>query len=156
MPYFARNDSLKMETAKLQLTKIWKDEVENFYQMVVSASNGRFTATVEDYFVPEEIASFAQQLLNFPQHLDHEVVFEWGKDHDDSDSYLRLRAYVYDQLGHVALEIRMRTNGIAPWTSSACFAIATEAASLNKLGETLSRWARSDEIEYVHEFYLRI
>jgi hypothetical protein len=69
-----------MERARLRWAKVWKDESEGFYNIEVSASNGRFASTVDIYCYPEEIANFGQQLLNFPQTLQQEVVFENGED----------------------------------------------------------------------------
>jgi hypothetical protein len=75
--------------------------------------------------------------------LKHEVVF--GEPHHP----IFLRAFIYDGVGHCALEVRINNPALPPYSASAHFYILCEVATLNRLGKLLEKWVRSSESEFM-------
>jgi hypothetical protein len=85
----------------------------------------------------------------FPQDVEHQVAFENGSLEPNSYCYILLRAFVYDGVGHSALEVQISNPSAPPYGASARFYLLSEAAQLNRLGESLELWGRSKESELV-------
>jgi len=115
----------------------------------VSVSGEGFTARQDSYIEDEEWLEFGTALQSFPQRLDHEVTFENGAPEGEYYCYILLRAFVYDGVGHSALEVKISNRSAPPFSASTHFYIPCEAAALNRLGESLVSWARSKEYEYI-------
>ena len=115
----------------------------------LSVSGGGFAARQDSYIEDEEWIEFGAGLRSFPKGLEHEVVFENGAPEGEYYCYILLRAFVYDGVGHSALEVKMSNSMSAPHSAAAHFYIPCEAATLNRLGESLVSWARSKEYEFV-------
>ncbi len=99
------------------------------------------------------MVAFGEKLQKFPRNLKDEVTLEIGKDDEHSYNYLFLRAYLYDTVGHAALEVKMRKNGALVIAAQAQFSVTTEVASLNEFGRVLSQWAQSAETKLEYSFY---
>jgi len=118
---------------------------EHFEILAASATH---MATTDVYCEVEQFDMFGEQLMEFPRNLRDEVVFQSGSE-DPHFAYLaRLRAFVYDSAGHVALQVVMRSNFTPPYTAQAHFFIHSEAAGLNRLGDALRRWVRLSRNEH--------
>lgn len=116
--------------------------------VVLSISNEGFTAEQDSYVDDEQWLDFGKSLQSFPQSLDHEVIFENGTPDPRYYNYILLRAFVYDGVGHAALEVRMENHSAPPYTASAHFHILSDAAVWNHLGRLLESWAQSKESEF--------
>jgi len=108
-------------------------------------SHGNYSALQDSYVTNDEFISFGRELQSFPKALDHEVVFENGSAEPKYYCYLKLRAFIYDGVGHSALEVRFENHLDAPYSATAHFHVLCEAAALNRLGHSLESWARSTE-----------
>lgn len=115
----------------------------------VSVSGGGFAALQDSYIEDDEWLEFGAALRSFPKRLEHEVIFENGAPEGEYYCYILLRAFVYDGVGHSALEVKMSNSLGPPHSASAHFFIPCEAATLNRLGESLASWARSKESEFI-------
>lgn len=111
-------------------------------------SHGAFAASQDSYISDEEFVQFGKGLQSFPQNLKHEVTFENGSPKPNYYCYIRLKAFVYDGVGHTALEVLMENHSQVPYASSSHFYILCEAATLNRLGKMLEEWIRSKEQEF--------
>ena len=111
-------------------------------------SHGDFAAGQDSYIYDEEFLEFGVGLQSFPQDLAHEVSFESGSPDPKYHCYIRLRAFVYDGVGHSALESRVENHLDEPYSATAHFYILCEAATLNHLGRLLESWISSKEREF--------
>jgi hypothetical protein len=107
------------------------------------ASNGYFVATQDFYTYAEDLAEFAARLQIFPKSLRDEVKFKVGA--EDHYCHVVLSVYVYDEVGHSALEVLISYPGSRQVQSQSKFNIIAEPAQLNRLGETLSSWLKSKD-----------
>jgi hypothetical protein len=114
----------------------------------LSVSGGGFAARQDSYVEYDEWMEFGAALKTFPSSLAHEVVFESGSPEGAHYCYILLRAFVYDGVGHSALEVEVNNHSAPPRSAAAHFYIPCEAATLNRLGESLESWARSKENEF--------
>ncbi|WP_046244499.1 hypothetical protein [Hymenobacter terrenus] len=97
-----------------------------------------------------EFVEFGQQLMAFPRSVAHTVSFEVGSaDKASAMAYLLISAYCTDPQGHAALRfiVDNREQGAAYHCFE--FSIASEAASINKLGALLADWNVSDTPEII-------
>ena len=111
-------------------------------------SDGDFAVGQNSYIYDEEFLEFGVALKSFPLNLAHEVIFESGSPDPKYHCYIRLRAFVYDGVGHCALEAMVENHLVEPYSASAHFYILCEAATLNRLGQLLESWTRSSETEF--------
>lgn len=107
-----------------------------------------FAASQGSYISDKEFIEFGKALQSFPQNIKHEVKFESGSPEPNSYCYIRLKAFVYDGLGHTALEVLVENHLAVPYRASSHFYILCEAATLNRFGKLLESWARSKEQEF--------
>jgi hypothetical protein len=111
-------------------------------------SNGDFAAAQDSYISDQEFLEFGEALQAFPRNLQHEVIFENGSPAPNYSCYIRLKAFVYDGVGHAALEVKMESHGAVPYRASAHYYVLCEAAALNRLGQSLKLWVRSKAVEF--------
>jgi hypothetical protein len=114
---------------------------EDIVNLSISASNGEYSASQDIYIYPQDILKFGNALKNFPRKLDDEVVFEYGSDDNSFYCYAKIRAFIFDNAGHPALEILFNNRREAPYCSESHFYIKCEVSTMNKLGSTLCTWA---------------
>jgi len=86
-----------------------KREVDDYDapHVEVSVSGGGFSARQDSYIEDEEWLEFGTALRSFPRSLEHEVTFEHGAPEGEYYCYILLRAFVYDGVGHSALEVKI-------------------------------------------------
>jgi hypothetical protein len=119
---------------------------DSAWHVEVRASSGTYSAAQEFYVYPADLAAFSQRLIAFPRDIRDEVRYELGSRTENWAYYLLLRAFVYDSVGHAALEFAADNRCSIPGHAQASFFIPCEAAALNRLGEQLHAWTRhSDE-----------
>lgn len=133
---------------QLRLRKLDVDEYDAPHVEVTISGDG-FAARLDSYIEDDEWVEFSTELQSFPRSLEHEVRFEHGAPEGEYYCYILLRAFVYDGVGHSALEVKVSNNSTPPHSATAHFYIPCEAAALNRLGESLEAWARSKEYEFV-------
>lgn len=109
------------------------------------ASNGSTSATQDFYCYTEDLEAFGRELSGFPASISSEARLEAGKRDPGWAHFVLVRAFVYDGVGHSALEIEVASHSKDPYGQSARFHILCEPASLNKLGVQLVAWCRDRE-----------
>ncbi|MBJ6110086.1 hypothetical protein JAO73_13770 [Hymenobacter sp. BT523] len=86
------------------------------------------------------LAEFGKKLMAFPKDAAETVCFEWGQaEHPSAFGYLRMEAYCASPMGHTALRI-IAEDGERAAHHRFEFSIASEAASINRLGALLANW----------------
>ena len=93
------------------------------------------------YGYADTFIDFGNKLKTFPRDVTETVCFEWGDvGNPSSFGYLRIEAYCASPAGHTALRIIVDNNGERAGYHRFEFSIASEAASINKLGALLTNW----------------
>ena len=133
---------------RLSIKRLNEDADALHVELIVS--NGDFSATQDSYISNEDLLEFGKRLQSFPQNLRHEIIFENGSPDPKYYCYIRLKAFVYDGIGHSALEVRIENHGIPPYSATAHFHILCEAAQLNDLGKSLELWVTSKENKFIY------
>jgi hypothetical protein len=77
------------------------------------------------------------------------VIFESGGPEGQYYCYILLRVFAYDGVGHSALEVKIHNPSTPPYKRLAHFYILGEAATFNRLGQSLEEWVRSKEPQFV-------
>jgi hypothetical protein len=126
----------------LILEPLWRDH-DGMVQLRFSIEGSGFAATVDFFNYPEALQKFGRALHEFPRSPTDEVVCENGSSAPNSYSWLVLRAFVFDSVGHSALEVECERNGTRLASARSRFAVELEPATLNRLGLELASWASS-------------
>src|ERR1700753_2039818 len=100
----------------------------------LSISGEGLAARQDSYVDDEEWLEFGKALQSFPKNVEHRVSFENGAPEGRYYCYILLRAFVYDGVGHSALEVKIRNQSQPPYGASAHFYVQCEAATLNRMG----------------------
>lgn len=127
---------------KLHITPIWIDE-DSLMRIRISLTGNGHHSWSEIYSYPEKFLEFGAALIDFPNSVTDEVLFELGSTDPAYADHLRIRAFVLDGVGHCAVEFRSESRGDALGSSLFHFTVPTEAASLNELGKNLVAWSKS-------------
>lgn len=128
----------------ITLTRLPYDD--SAWHVEVCASGGTYSAAQEFYVYPTDLAEFGQRLTAFPQRIGDEVRYEIGGRTENWAHYLLLRAFIYDSVGHAALEFAADNRCGVPGHAQARFFFCCEVAALNRLGKQLQAWTLdSDE-----------
>jgi hypothetical protein len=117
---------------------------DDIINLSISVSNGEYSATQDIYIYRHDILKFGNALKNFPRKPDEEVIFEYGSDDNSFYCYAKIRAFIFDNAGHPAIEILFNNHREAPDYAKSHFYIKCEVNTLNKLGSALCTW--SDDI----------
>ena len=133
---------------QIRIRKLDEDEYDAPHVELFISGEG-FAARQDSYIDDEEWLEFGAALQSFPKNLEHEAAFENGAPEGKYYCYIRLRAFVYDGVGHSALEVKISNQSSPPYRASCHFYVTCEAATLNRLGKSLELWARSKETEFV-------
>ncbi|HEY0106435.1 MAG TPA: hypothetical protein VGB91_10155 [Rhizomicrobium sp.] len=130
-----------MHEAALRLTTIGENDPEDgVLQVELAATDGRFSAAAGFYTNAEYFSDFARALMDFPKTRADQAVFEIGSLTGNANCYARLRVYLRDELGHVAVEVQIDNRREDHHRAKAMFNIHCEAAASNRLGDSLLRW----------------
>jgi hypothetical protein len=126
----------------LALEPLWRDH-DGMLEFRFSVHGSGFAAEINFYDYPEAMETFGRTLREFPRSSADEVVFENGSNAPNSYSWSVLRAFVFDGVGHSALEVECQRNGTRLASARSRFAVELEPASINRLGSELASWASS-------------
>lgn len=135
---------------QLQIKPVWTDD-DGLMQVRVSLEGNERQSWGEAYCYPEAVSEFGQALLGFPSSTSDEVKLEIGSMDPMYADYLLVRAFVYDGVGHCAIEFKAESRGDALTSSSVRFAVPTEAASLNEMGRRIMAWSLSPTEPFAFE-----
>ena len=124
---------------RVELKTIWTDD-DGMLQVVVGATNGSASASMEVYSYPDEIESFATRLESFPSNQDDQVAWESGDADRKWYGHMLLRAHVLDGSGHSAVEVLMDVRGDPPNRATSHFFLRCNPADLNELGRRINAW----------------
>ena len=124
----------------LTLKPLWRDH-DGMLKLRFSVEGSGYAAEITFYCYPETIEAFGRTLGDFPRSSIDEVVFENGSTAPNSYSWLALRAFVFDGVGHSALEVECQRNGTRLVSARSRFAVELEPATINRLGSELATWA---------------
>jgi len=115
----------------------------------IDASNGQFGGAVDFYCNVEDLANIGRGLQNFPCKVPDEYRYENGSKDPAARvySYLLIRAYTIDRVGHCALQISMSRNAIPPVEGMCEFSITAEPSAINRLGMLFERFAKLEHLE---------
>ena len=133
---------------QIRIRKLGEDDYDAPHVELCISDDG-FAARQDSYIDDEEWVEVGGALQSFPKNVEHEVAFENGAPEGKYYCYILLRAFVYDGVGHSALEVKISNPSPPPYGASAHFYVSCEAATLNRLGKSLELWARSKEAEFV-------
>jgi|SRR5215204_3979351 len=133
---------------QIRIRKLSDDEYDTPHVELFVSGDG-VAARQDSYVDDDEWLEFGAALQSFPKSVGHEVAFENGAPEGKYTCYILLRAFVYDGVGHSALEVKLSNQLSPPYSASAHFYVRCEAATLNRLGKSLELWARSKEYEFL-------
>ena len=89
----------------------------------------------------DTLTEFGKRLMAFPKDAAETVCFEWGSaEHPSSLGYLLIKAYCASPVGYTALQIVVENNESRAAHHRFEFSVASEAASINRLGALLANW----------------
>lgn len=112
--------------AYLHFKIIYRDD--HLLEIEVSASNGKYCGVTTTYIEAngERLSKLGQMLLNFPENIEHRVMYELGADNEYVKSiketqkqfptilahlsYIGLDFHCIDAVGHAVTEITLHTN----------------------------------------------
>ncbi|MEN9600901.1 MAG: hypothetical protein RIS56_507 [Verrucomicrobiota bacterium] len=124
--------------------------------LVISASNGVMSGTLEYYCNAEDLGEVGGKLAVFPERKGDTYVYELGspRPEDRFAFHFALRTSTLDSAGHCALQLTMNNNRPSPDDVSCSFSIRAEPAAINRLGRLLTafgelmhselRWSDTD------------
>jgi hypothetical protein len=120
----------------VRIERVWSDI--NMIELEFDANSVNIQSRITFYVKEYELLDLQKRLLEFPR--DTKDVVEWsvGEDKLSSYAYFKLRVFLYDKQGHVALEIIMDNKLVEPYSMKSHFYIPTEVGSINELGRKLS------------------
>jgi hypothetical protein len=127
-------------TAMTFITICWADE--DLVELRIKGSNGKFTAEVDVYADHEATARLANVLRGFPSGAMDTRTFEFGAvEMASAGGGVRLRFFCLDGSGHIAVELRFRSEsrGVERPPETAAFVIPVEAASIDTFVERLEQ-----------------
>lgn len=114
-------------------------------EIEISMRYGSYATCQGIYIYPASLSKFGEQLEQFGSSTSEEVVLEAGSPDESYYSWLRLRAYIFDAVGHSALEISTQQNG-APHIRARCqFSAPLDVSLLNSLGKQIKAWAKASD-----------
>ena len=122
------------------LTFEWYPYEEFIWEIHFSASNGSFAANQRFYADTESLALFGKELTSFPTQPSREARFELGSLQENWAYYVLMRAYLYDRVGHAAIEIAVDNREHGERAARANFHIHCEVAAINRLGKAIQTW----------------
>ncbi len=118
-------------------------EEPHHLNLVIWASNGVFTGSLEYYCNADDLARIGVRLMAFPERSGDVFTYELGscRPEDRFAFHFLLRASTLDSAGHCALQLTMNNNQPQPNDGACSFSISTEAAAINRLGRLFKGFA---------------
>lgn len=115
---------------------------DGVFQFEINISNGQSSAKIEFWAYANNFVQFGSGLSDFPKTIQDKVTYELGggKDGKRWAHYLLLEAFCYDSTGKSAIKVKIDNKFDIPTYESHEFFIKSEAASINRLGQSLKKW----------------
>ena len=123
---------------------VLEDYIETLH-IEFHASTRSCSSTIDFETRPSDLKEFGQALCTFSGTENNHPVFETGSPEEPYYSWLRLRAFSYDSLGHSALEVSTNINGSPQIRQSSHFCGKIEVAAINRLGKEIIDWEASKD-----------
>lgn len=108
------------------------------YRLVLS--NDITSTSIEFYDYEDCFQKFAGGLLEFPRSVDDVVEFQIGHTHSQWAYFISIKVFCYERDGRSVLQVQLDNKMGIPEGNKCEFYIPVIPASLNNLGETLSKW----------------
>jgi hypothetical protein len=123
--------------SSLNFEVVWIDE--HLQEIVVFASSRFFSGTVKLYGGLEELARVAEWLHGFPNSPADRREIDIGQDDLPGYGSAKLSVFCTDALGHVAMEVRLRSCPVleAARSESACVVINTAVGEVDRFASAL-------------------
>ncbi|MEJ0086932.1 MAG: hypothetical protein WDO72_14740 [Pseudomonadota bacterium] len=128
--------------SRVELKTLWTDD-DGMLQILVGATNGCASASMEVYSYPDDVESFATRLEAFPSSPEDQVSWESGGPDPKCYGHMLLRAHVLDGSGHSVVEVLMDIRGEPPNRATSNFFLCCNPADLNELGRRINAWLPS-------------
>ena len=119
------------------------------WHIQIGASNGYFSGFQDFYTYSQDLEVLGTKLCQFPQNLQDEVVLEVGERSAKCSCFVLVRAFLYDSVGHAAIEFAVDNNRKLLNHAQTNFFIRTEVAAINKLGQQLLSWLVSNDSQFL-------
>jgi hypothetical protein len=132
-----------MASTFLSLERLSYDD--SAWYVEISASNGYFSGVQDFYTYPEDLNTLSHGFCKFPRNIQDEVRLELGDRAGNWAYFLLVRAFLFDSVGHAALEFAADNMAPPPAHAQANFFIRTEVAAINYLGQQLRSWVISND-----------
>ncbi|MBE9159588.1 hypothetical protein IQ265_22535 [Nodosilinea sp. LEGE 06152] len=127
-----------MANAFISLKRLLYDDLA--WRVEISASNGYFSGVQDFYTYPENLDALGADFYKFPQSIQDEVRFELGDRTGKWAYFVLVRAFLFDSVGHAAIEFAVDNNAMSIDHAQTSFFIRTEVAAINNLGQQLRAW----------------
>jgi hypothetical protein len=132
-----------MSTTFISLKRFPYDSLE--WHVEISASNGYFSGVQDFYTHPEDLNTLSSNLSKFPQNIQDEVRFELGERTNKWAYFVLIRAFLYNSVGHAAIQFAVDNNAKSPNNAQTSFFIHTEVNGINNFGQQLRTWVISND-----------
>ena len=130
---------------------ILDDDDSDSLQIECHAATPYCSSTIDFYTRLTDLKDFGHALRNFTGAPSDRPVFEAGSPEEPWYSWLRLRAFAYDSLGHSVLEVSTNRNGAPQIQQSSRFCGLLEVAAINRLGYKIASWDVSESGELLFD-----
>ena len=136
-----------MNTSFISLERFPYDD--SAWHIEIGASNGSFSGAQDFYTYPEDLETLGSDLCKFPASIQDEVRFELGDQAGKWAYFVLIRAFLFDSVGHAAIEFAVSNNSTPPNHAQTSFFIHSEVAAINYLGQQLRSWVISHDAPLV-------
>jgi hypothetical protein len=118
-------------------------EEPHHLNLVVQASNGTQTGSLEIYTTPEALLRSAEALRAFPRHSTDVFLWEIGSERPEDRwaFYFRFRVFLTAPTGESAIHFRFNNNRDLPERQISEFCLTAEPSQINRLGKLLQEFA---------------
>ncbi|MBM0744339.1 hypothetical protein JOY44_22455 [Phormidium sp. CLA17] len=127
-----------MANAFISLKRLLYDD--SAWRVEISASNGYFSGVQDFYTEPEDLDALGADFYKFPHSIQDEVRLELGDRTGKWAYFVLVRAFLFDSVGHAAIEFAVDNNATSLDHAQTSFFIRTEVSAINNLGQQLQAW----------------
>ena len=127
----------------------WRPYEEFIWDISLAATNGSFSGAQVFYADPQDLARFGRELASFPSQAYRETRFELGSPEGNWAYFVLIRAYLYNPVGHAAIEISIDNREPDERAAKTTFQILCEVAGLNRLGDGLLQWVTNPREPFI-------
>lgn len=126
----------------INIKRVWSDET--MIELEFSAKSANIYSQLNFYVTESELLELKEKLLKFPISKDESIEWIIGSKEGNTYAYFKLKVFIINKRGHVAVEIEMNNKLKHPYTLYSHFYIPTEIASINELGKNISHLLTED------------